>query len=153
MKNIKSFTLVFKVISPLVFFYIKFTMQDPFGIFWLVISWVVEQFVGIYRKLGAVNLRKLLQIRDCTGRKNRGICGNSTNLAIIIFILLWNFLVFYQISLSPQVKRSAIISDKYDIYELSHEFPNDLRLRKLVRVRKISKIHRITSYCPVFVPK
>ena len=42
MKNIKSFTLVFKVISPLVFFYIKFTMQDPFGIFWLVISWVVE---------------------------------------------------------------------------------------------------------------
>ena len=33
-----------------------------------------------------------------------------------------------QIVLSPQVKRSVIISTKYSIYELLHELPNGLRL-------------------------
>ena len=37
--------------------------------------------------------------------------------------------MFYQIFLQPQVKRSAIISNKQGIYELPHELPNDLRLR------------------------
>ena len=35
--------------------------------------------------------------------------------------------MFYQVFLSPQVKRSAIISNKQGVYE----FPNDLRLRIL----------------------
>ena len=39
--------------------------------------------------------------------------------------------MFYQVLLSSQVKRSAIISNKYDIYVLPHELPNDLRLRIL----------------------
>ena len=39
--------------------------------------------------------------------------------------------MFGQISLSPQLKRSAIISNKHDTYELAHEFPNDLRLKIL----------------------
>ena len=34
--------------------------------------------------------------------------------------------MFYQIFLSPQVKRSAIISNKQGVHELPHEFPNDL---------------------------
>ena len=38
--------------------------------------------------------------------------------------------MFYQIFFSPQVKRSAIISNKRGIYELPHELPNDLQLRK-----------------------
>ena len=37
----------------------------------------------------------------------------------------------YQIFLSPQVKRSAIISDKHGIYELPHGLLNDLRRRIL----------------------
>ena len=37
----------------------------------------------------------------------------------------------YQIFLSPHVKRCAIITYKDGIYELSHEFPNDLSLRIL----------------------
>ena len=45
----------------------------------------------------------------------------------IIFIF-WDFLMFYQISLSPQVKRCAIITYKHCVYELLHELPNDLRL-------------------------
>ena len=46
-------------------------------------------------------------------------------------IILWDFLMFYQVFLSPQVKRSAIISNKEGVYELPHELPNDLRLRIL----------------------
>ena len=47
--------------------------------------------------------------------------------AAIIFIILWDFLMFYQIFLSPQVKRCTIITYKHSTYEL----PNDLRLRIL----------------------
>ena len=39
--------------------------------------------------------------------------------------------MFYQISLSPQVKRCAIITYKHGIYKLPHELRNDLRLRIL----------------------
>ena len=39
--------------------------------------------------------------------------------------------MFYQIFLSPQVKRCAIVTYKHGIYELPHELPNDLRLRIL----------------------
>ena len=39
--------------------------------------------------------------------------------------------MFYQIFLSPQVKRCAIITFKHGIYEIPHELPNDLRLRVL----------------------
>ena len=39
--------------------------------------------------------------------------------------------MFYQIFLSPQVKRIVIISNKHGIYELPQELLNDLRLRKL----------------------
>ena len=36
--------------------------------------------------------------------------------------------MFYQVFLSPKVKRCAIITYKHGIYELPHEYPNDLRL-------------------------
>ena len=52
-------------------------------------------------------------------------------------IILWDFLMFYQIFLSPQVKQSAIVSNKQGVYELPHELPNDLRLR-LIRNKKKS---------------
>ena len=38
--------------------------------------------------------------------------------------------MFYQIFLSPQVKRIMIIGNKHGIYELLHELPNDLGPRK-----------------------
>ena len=41
-------------------------------------------------------------------------------------IILWDFLMPYQFFLSPQVKRSAIISNKQGVYELSHELPNEI---------------------------
>ena len=43
------------------------------------------------------------------------------NLQSFIF---WDFSMFYQILLSPQVKRCVIITYKHGIYEL----PNDTRL-------------------------
>ena len=58
--------------------------------------------------------------------------------------------MFYQIFLSPQVKRCAIITYKHGIYELPHELPNDLRLRKLDlrklgNLTKVSKLHRMKT--------
>ena len=49
----------------------------------------------------------------------------------IIFIIFWNFLMFYQIFLSLQVKQRASITYKHGRYELSHELPNKLKLRIL----------------------
>ena len=42
-----------------------------------------------------------------------------------------DLLVFYQIFLSQQVNRSAIISNKHNIYGLPYDLPSDLRLRIL----------------------
>ena len=55
----------------------------------------------------------------------------------IIFIVFCNFLMFDQIFLSPHVKRCAIITHKHGMYELPHELPNNLRLRK------VPKFHRM----------
>ena len=49
----------------------------------------------------------------------------------IIFIIFWDSLMFYQLFLSPQVKRCAIITYKNGVYELPHELPNHLRLKIL----------------------
>ena len=54
----------------------------------------------------------------------------------IMEIILWDFLMFYQIFLSPQVKRSGIISNKQDLYKLPHKLLNDLRLRILENKEK-----------------
>ena len=37
--------------------------------------------------------------------------------------------MFYQIFLSPQVKRCVIFSYKHGIYVLPHELPNNLKVR------------------------
>ena len=50
----------------------------------------------------------------------------NSSKATIIFIILWDFLMFYQIFLSPQVKWCVIITYKHGIHELPHELPNDL---------------------------
>ena len=47
-----------------------------------------------------------------------------------------DFLMFYQIFLSPKVKGCTIITYKHGIYELPQELPNDLRLENM----KISKM-------------
>ena len=50
--------------------------------------------------------------------------------------------MFYQIFLSPQVKRCASITYKHGIHKLTHKFPNDLRLKKLLNIKKVSKFRR-----------
>ena len=54
----------------------------------------------------------------------------------IMEIILWDFSMFYQIFISPQVKQSAIISNKQGVYELPNELPNDWRLRTLGKKEK-----------------
>ena len=53
------------------------------------------------------------------------------NMTTIIFIIFWDFLMIYQIFLSPRVKRWAIITYKHGMYQLPHELLNYLRLRIL----------------------
>ena len=60
------------------------------------------------------------------------------------------------IFLSPQVKQSVTISNKYGIYELPHELPNDSRLRILEKIRKYQenlKISKNYSLVPRLPPK
>ena len=47
--------------------------------------------------------------------------------------------MFYQIFNSPQVKIWAIVTYKHGIYELPHEFPNDIRLRILGNLEILGK--------------
>ena len=46
-----------------------------------------------------------------------------------MFITFLDFLMIEQLFVSPQLRRSVIISNT-GIYELPHELPNALRLRK-----------------------
>ena len=61
------------------------------------------------------------------------------NIATINCIIFWDFFMFYQTFLSPQVKRCAIITYKHGVYELPHELPNDLRLRNYQELSEIRK--------------
>ena len=47
-------------------------------------------------------------------------------LQAIMVMIFWDFLMFYQIFLSTQVKRREIISNKYGICVLPHELPKEL---------------------------
>ena len=47
--------------------------------------------------------------------------------------------MFYQTFLSPEVKRSAFISDKHDIYQFPHKLPDEFRLRILASKKKAGK--------------
>ena len=47
--------------------------------------------------------------------------------------------MFYQISVSPEVKRWAIITYKHGIYELAYELPNNWRLR-ILEIRKYQEV-------------
>ena len=49
-------------------------------------------------------------------------------------------------------EKSVIITNEHGTYEFPHELPNDLRLRKLGKIRTISKRHRILTLSPVFLP-
>ena len=51
--------------------------------------------------------------------------------------------MFYQIFLSPQVNRCAIITYKHGIYELTHELPKDLRLKD---IRKLGSIRKVWNF-------
>ena len=53
----------------------------------------------------------------------------------IIFIIFWDFLTFYQIFFSPQVKLCAISTYKHGIHGWTIGLPNNLRLHDLTTER------------------
>ena len=56
--------------------------------------------------------------------------------------------MFYQIFLSPQVKRIVIINNKHGIYELPKELPNDLTLRILRKKEILRRFQNIIELQP-----
>ena len=64
----------------------------------------------------------------------------------VMAIIFYNFLIFYQIFLSPQVEPNVVIFFEKGIYDLPHELPNNLRLRILQNyIRKIAAFHGIIA--------
>ena len=61
--------------------------------------------------------------------------------------------MFYQIVLSLQVKKSAIISSKHGIYQLHNELLNDLRPRILGNGQKNPKTSCIYNLMAIPLPK
>ena len=53
--------------------------------------------------------------------------------------------MFYQTSLSPQMKQCAIITDKHGINELPQGFLNDVRLRNVGNIGNISLNSRMLA--------
>ena len=54
---------------------------------------------------------------------------NFTTITILVILTYNNILRFFDIlAIFPLTQRTVIISNKYGIYELSHELPNNLRL-------------------------
>ena len=69
----------------------------------------------------------MISMMKVTRRHETETCNQHT----IIFIIFWDFLMFYRIFLLPQVKRWAIITYKHGIHDLPQELPNDSSLRIL----------------------
>ena len=76
------------------------------------------------------NTRKKIEAEKGKDKDEKALYKLMNN-ATIGFIIFRDFSMYYQILLSPQVKRLAIITYKYSISELPHKLPNDLRLRML----------------------
>ena len=58
-------------------------------------------------------------------------CGTVFLRSTNFFIIFCDFLMLYQIFLSPQVTRCTIITYEHDIFARFYELPNDSRLRIL----------------------
>ena len=89
-----------------------------------------KSLIKSYRHISLLPiLGKIFERLICKDLFNHFYCNNlfTKNQSEIRFMMFWDFSVFYQIFLSPQGERWAIITYKDGIYEL----PNDLRLRIL----------------------
>ena len=68
-------------------------------------------------------------------------------LTTIMIIIFWDFFMFDQTFLSPQLEWTVIISNKYGIYELPDNLANDIGLRVLgnQEISEISKSRKIIA--------
>ena len=71
------------------------------------------------------------------------LCSRVSTAMVIIFL---EFLMFYQIFLSPQVKRSLIIINKLAHTSCLTSYRTTQDLRKLGKFRIMSKLHVIITY-------
>ena len=75
---------------------------------------------------------RLQKVRFCLNKElslnfSKSYSEKDTTSSTIMVIIFWDFLMFGQIFLLPQVTRNLDISNKHSTYELSQELLNDLR--------------------------
>ena len=116
--------------------YDSFVIVLPNTLFQSVEERIVLKFSTDASFMVRVDIFVYFGILDCKYRKVLTYVKfdweiKPTDEPTISFIIFWDFPMFYQIFLSLQVKRWAIITYKHGIYELPHELPNNLWLRIL----------------------
>ena len=73
----------------------------------------------------------LLRVKFIDHQRMVGKRLDQNDVPTIISIIFWDSLMFYQIFLSSQLKRRAVITYKHGIHGLPNESPSDLWLRIL----------------------
>ena len=73
----------------------------------------------------------------------------NENFQTMLVIIFQNFKIFQYRSDSPQVKGAFISSIANLVYELPHELPNDLRLRKYQKNIKFGQTHSLVHSLPL----
>ena len=71
----------------------------------------------------------------------------SQEISTILIIIIWNFTIFQCRCSLPQVKGNLISIIANLVFELSHDFPSDLRLGILGNIRKISNLGDYIAQC------
>ena len=66
----------------------------------------------------------------------------------ILFIIIWDFLTVEQTFLTPQMKRSMIISNRHCIYKLPNNLKKDIRMRILGNQENSGKSQNFIGLLP-----
>ena len=97
-------------------------------------SFVQKEEIDFYSVLRSLGREKVTWF--CTEiSRFKTLTGWQVWRCTIIFIIFWDFLTFYQIFFSPQVKICAISTYKHDIHGWTIGLPNNLRLHDLTTER------------------
>ena len=133
----KLFNMTGLIVNDVFFSFSEFDSENLFS-FWFWFPFF-HSFGGIYHHTCNSNTtrQKKLTRSDMYSQGNLSTYNHFHNIMRLFDVL--------PIFLSPQVKRCPIITYKQGIYKLPHMLPNDLALRKLGNMRKVSKLLRMVA--------
>ena len=101
-----------------------------------------------FKKDSKKNLKRHFSLTSSTTFYELGNIVNEPIVPTITDITLWNTWRFQYRFHSPQVKWYLLSSTRNIVYELPHELPNDLRLKKIRKYWEYHKNSRRQSLVP-----